>query len=125
MFTVELYAKIRHAVMVDGVSRRETARRFGIYRNTIAKMLQFLVPPGYRRHERPISKKLEVQFAEVENQKHGHYNDEDLQHDVAQPVLWELQILAPRFLVIFRRVNRVTCPSSMYLSRLLKNSRLF
>ena len=26
MFTVELYAKIRRAVMVDGVSRREAAR---------------------------------------------------------------------------------------------------
>jgi len=25
MFTVELYAKIRHAVMIDGLSRREAA----------------------------------------------------------------------------------------------------
>jgi transposase len=58
MFTVELYAKIRRAVMVDGLSRREAARRFGIHRNTIAKMLQFSVPPGYRRRERPVSKKL-------------------------------------------------------------------
>ena len=58
MFTVELYAKIRRAVMVDGVSRREAARRFGIHRNTIAKMLQFSIPPGYRRRERPMSKKL-------------------------------------------------------------------
>lgn len=58
MFTVELYARIRRAVMVDGLSRRETAKRFGIHRNTIAKMLQFSVPPGYRRRERPVSKKL-------------------------------------------------------------------
>jgi hypothetical protein len=29
MFTVELYAKIRRAVMVEGVSRREAARRRG------------------------------------------------------------------------------------------------
>ena len=58
MFTVELYAKIRRAVMVDGLSRREAARRFGVHRNTIAKMLQFSVPPGYRRQERPVSKKL-------------------------------------------------------------------
>ena len=36
MFTVELYAKIRRAVMVDGVNRGEAARRFGIHRNTIA-----------------------------------------------------------------------------------------
>jgi transposase len=53
MFTVELYAKIRHAVMVDGLSRREAAKRFGVHRNTITKMLSFSVPPGYRRRERP------------------------------------------------------------------------
>ena len=58
MFTVELYAGIRRAVMVDGPSRREVARRFGVHRNTISKMLQFSVPPGYRRRERPASKKL-------------------------------------------------------------------
>jgi transposase len=66
MFTVELYAKIRRAVMVDGVSRREAARQFGIHRNTIAKMLQFSVPPGYRRRERPASKKLEVHTAWID-----------------------------------------------------------
>ena len=58
MFTVELYAKIRHAVMIDGLSRREAAKRFGVHRNTITKMLNFSVPPGYRRRERPASKKL-------------------------------------------------------------------
>ena len=47
MFTVELYARIRRAVMVDGLSRREAAKRFGVHRNTIAKMLQFSIPPGY------------------------------------------------------------------------------
>ena len=58
MFAVELYAGVRRAVMVDGLSRREAAKRFGVHRNTIAKMLQFSVPPGYRRRERPVSKKL-------------------------------------------------------------------
>ncbi|HEY8007298.1 MAG TPA: hypothetical protein VIE66_11015 [Methylocella sp.] len=58
MFTVELYAGIRRAVMVDGLSRREAAKRFGVHRNTITKMLQYLVPPGCRRHERPGLKKL-------------------------------------------------------------------
>jgi transposase len=56
MFTVELYAKIRHVVMVDGLSRREAAKRFGVHRNTITKMLSFSVPPGYRRRERPASR---------------------------------------------------------------------
>src|SRR5450631_602776 len=58
MFTVELYAGIRRAVMVDGLSRREASKRFGVHRNTITKMLQFSVPPGYRRRERLASKKL-------------------------------------------------------------------
>ena len=51
MFAVELYARIRRAVIVEGLSRREAAKRFGVHRNTITKMLQFSVPPGYRRRE--------------------------------------------------------------------------
>jgi hypothetical protein len=47
MFTVELYAKIRRAVMVDGLSRREAAKQFGVHRNTIAKMLQYSAPPSF------------------------------------------------------------------------------
>ena len=66
MFTVELYARIRRAVMVDGLSRREAATRFGVHRNTITKMLQFSVPPGYRRRERPASKKLGPQMAWID-----------------------------------------------------------
>ena len=52
MVTVKLYAGIRRAVMVDGLSRQEAAKRFGVHRNTISKMLQFYVPLGYRRRER-------------------------------------------------------------------------
>src|ERR1700731_3193398 len=66
MFTVELYAKIRHAVMVDGLSRREATKRFGVHRNTITKMLSFSVPPGYRRRERPVSKKLGPYMASID-----------------------------------------------------------
>jgi transposase len=49
MFRVELYGAVRRAVMVDGLSHREAARRFGVHRNTISKMLQYSAPPGYRR----------------------------------------------------------------------------
>ena len=66
MFTVELYAQIRRAVMVEGLSRREAARRFGVHRNTITKMLTFSVPPGYRRGERPPSKKLGPHMAWID-----------------------------------------------------------
>ncbi len=46
---VELYGEVRRAVYVEGMSRREAARRFGIDPRTVAKMLAFSVPPGYRR----------------------------------------------------------------------------
>ena len=38
---------------IEGMSRREAARRFGIDPRTVAKMLTFLVPPGYRRSRPP------------------------------------------------------------------------
>src|SRR3977135_1306698 len=66
MFTVELYARIRRAVMVDGLSRREAATRFGVHRNTITKMLQFSVPPGYRQREGPASKKPRPDMAWID-----------------------------------------------------------
>ena len=46
---VELYGRVRRAVLVDGMSRREAARVFGIDRRTVDKTLAFSVPPGYRR----------------------------------------------------------------------------
>ncbi len=49
MKQVELYGRVRHAVIVQGMSRREAARVFGIDRRSVDKMLAFSVPPGYRR----------------------------------------------------------------------------
>ena len=51
--SVELYARVRFAVQIEGVSQREAARRFGIDPRTVAKMLAFSVPPGYRRSRPP------------------------------------------------------------------------
>ena len=58
MFSVELYGRVRHACHVEGLSQREVARRFGIHRNTVRKMLAFSVPPGYRRAKPPPRPKL-------------------------------------------------------------------
>jgi len=52
MKQVELYAKVRHAVRIEGLSERAAARRFGIDPRTVSKMLAFSVPPGYRRTSR-------------------------------------------------------------------------
>src|SRR5450631_1281486 len=56
---VELYGRVRHAVQIEGLSRREAARRFGIDPRTVAKMMMFLVPPGYRRSRAPKRPKLD------------------------------------------------------------------
>ena len=56
---VELYGQVRRAVYVEGLSRREVARRFGIDPRTVAKMLMFSVPPGYRRSRPPARPKLD------------------------------------------------------------------
>jgi transposase len=58
MKPVDLYARVRHACRIEGLSQRETARRFGIDPKTVRKMLSFSVPPGYRRCKPPSRPKL-------------------------------------------------------------------
>lgn len=58
MYSVELYVKIRRAVMVEGKSEREVARLFGIHRKTVKKMCAYAAPPGYRRARSPVSPTL-------------------------------------------------------------------
>jgi transposase len=55
MFGVELYGRVRRAVRVEGRSQRAVAREFGISRDTVRKMLQYAVPPGYQRQQ-PIKR---------------------------------------------------------------------
>jgi hypothetical protein len=38
---MEFYDRVRFAVQIEGMSRREAARRFGIDPRTVAKMLAF------------------------------------------------------------------------------------
>ena len=57
---MELYGRVRYAVFVDGMSRREAARIFGINRRTVEKMLRFSIPPGYRRDKAIRRPKLDA-----------------------------------------------------------------
>ena len=50
-----MYAAVRRAVNVEGLSQREAARRFGLSRTTVHKMLEFSVPPGYHR-QKPVTR---------------------------------------------------------------------
>jgi transposase len=78
---VELYARVRRAVVVDKMSEREAAKQFGLARETVRKMLRYSVPPGYRRQQpvrRPkldawvgaIDQILEDDKAEGKKQRH-------------------------------------------------------
>src|SRR3954467_12489860 len=49
VYMVELYARVRRAVQIEQMSEREAARTFGLARETVRKMLQFSLQPGYRR----------------------------------------------------------------------------
>ena len=59
MYKVELYARVRRACMVEGMSTREAARVFGLHRDTVRKMLEYSVLPGYRRQSPPLRPKLD------------------------------------------------------------------
>ena len=45
---MDLYRKVRLAC-AEGMSQREAARHFNISRDSVARMMAFPVPPGYRR----------------------------------------------------------------------------
>src|ERR1700738_1689938 len=58
MFAVEIYAAVRRFVFIEGKSRREAARVFGLSRDTISKMCRYSAPPGYVRSKAPERPKL-------------------------------------------------------------------
>ena len=52
---MELYGRVRRAVLVEGRSQRAVAREFGLSRESVGKMLRYSVPPGYQRQQ-PIKR---------------------------------------------------------------------
>jgi transposase len=58
MFAVETYAAVRRFIFIEGKSRRDAARFFGLSRDTIAKMCRYSAPPGYVRSKAPEKPKL-------------------------------------------------------------------
>jgi ribosomal protein S14 len=55
---VEIYGPVRRTVRVEGRSQRAVAREFGLSRETVRKMLQYAVPPGYQRQQQIKRPKL-------------------------------------------------------------------
>jgi len=76
VYTVELYARVRRAVLVNGISEREAAREFGLARETVRKMLRYAVPPGYQRQKPARRPKLDQWVASI---------DQILKDDKQQP----------------------------------------
>ncbi|MEE9211069.1 MAG: IS21 family transposase [Phycisphaeraceae bacterium] len=76
MYRVDLYARVRRACRVDGMSVHEASRVFGLDRKTVRKMLKFSVPPGYRRRSSPRRPKLDPFIAIIdrilEEDRHCH-----------------------------------------------------
>jgi transposase len=66
MYAVEHYAAVRHFVFIEGKSRREAARFFGLSRDTVARMCRFSAPPGYTRTKAPLKPKLGPYLAVIE-----------------------------------------------------------
>lgn len=46
MYRVEIYGRVRRAVLVEGRSQRAVAREFGISRDMVRKMLRYAAPAG-------------------------------------------------------------------------------
>ena len=53
MYSVDVYLRVRRALMVEGMSVREAFRVFGLHRDTVRKMLAYSVLPGYRLQSSP------------------------------------------------------------------------
>jgi transposase len=66
MKQVELYAQVRYAVQIEGLSQRAAARRFGIDPRTVGKMMMFSVPPGYVRTKPPVRPRLDPFIAIID-----------------------------------------------------------
>jgi transposase len=64
---VELYRKVRRAYLRQGISKRTVARHFGISRDSVDKMIEYSVPPFYRRTA-PIKRPKLDGFAEIIDQ---------------------------------------------------------
>ena len=50
MYTdMQEWTDVRRAVLVEGISKRQACRRFGIHWQTLQRILEHPAPPGYQR----------------------------------------------------------------------------
>ena len=63
---MELYARVRREVYVEGKNERQVAREYGLARETVRKMLRYSAPPGYRRQQPAKRPKLDPWVGVIE-----------------------------------------------------------
>jgi len=88
---VDLYLKVRHAVRIEGLSKRAAARRFGIDLRTVNKMMKFSVPPGYMRKKPPRKPKLDPFIPVIEGILEGDRSRAKKQRHTAKRIFERLR----------------------------------
>ncbi len=91
MYRVELYARVRRACHVEGMSIRDAARVFGVDRRTVAKMLSHSVPPGYRRSRPGSRPKLDPFIGIIERILKADRQVHRRQRHTAKPIFERLR----------------------------------
>jgi transposase len=66
MFMLDTYPALRRFVLMNGGSRREAARVFGLSRETVVKMCRDSAPPGYERSKPAGKPKLGALLGVIE-----------------------------------------------------------
>ena len=89
MYRVELYARVRRACHVEGKSIREAARVFGVDRRTVAKMLAYAVPPGYRRSKPRARPRLDPYIGVIDR-----IQVRLVEETMRRPPCWVVELLA-------------------------------
>jgi transposase len=85
-----MYRKVRLAC-AEGMSQREAARHFNISRDTVAKMMAFSVPPGYRRKAAVKRPKLDAFAGIIDGWLEGDREVHRKQHHTAKRVFERLR----------------------------------
>ncbi|MEO0515560.1 MAG: hypothetical protein AAF086_09775 [Planctomycetota bacterium] len=56
---MKLWNQVRQYVLVEGHSKRDACRQFGLHGDTLQKMLEHSAPPGCRRLATPRTRKID------------------------------------------------------------------
>ena len=114
---MEFYAEVRRSVYVEGLSERAAARRFGLARETVRKMLRYRLPPGYRRAKPIRCPKLDA-FTRVIDQILTDDQQPTVGYGDMFPITTGGRVFT--FFVLFLGLGIVAVPTGLFASALAK-----